>query len=107
LAFVQKGVSSTMEHLRRLARDHEAQAEGQRFLVVVVEGATADEAEALRTQLHLDFLVLGDANGALARRAGARFSPTTLTLDERGIVTKFEVGLDATNHDTGAVAEAE
>ena len=67
---------------------------GGSTLVFVVEGASVEEADALRKRWQLDMPVFPDQGGALTRAAGVRFSPSTLTLDDGGRLVGYAPGID-------------
>jgi hypothetical protein len=93
LVFVQKGHSSSLTQLERLGREYPRRGEDKPFDAIVVDGADAEEAEALRRELNLDFPAFPDPDGTLTRRAGVPFAPTIITLDEDGRVTGCEMGV--------------
>jgi hypothetical protein len=80
LAFLHPGSPASAIELDRLRRE----ADGG-FVAVVLDG----EGEA---QLADEFAILRDPRGALAARLGVRHWPTTLRLNELGIVRAVEVG---------------
>jgi hypothetical protein len=110
LVFVQKGASSTLTQLSRLAREqqqHAAQTDENPFVAVVVEGANAREAEALRAETGADFPMLPDPDGAVTRRAGVRLSPTVMTLDPFGRLAGVDMGVDPGERHGSRTGEAE
>jgi len=70
----------------------------------VVDGATADEAERLVSGLGDDVVAVPDPAGAIAGRFGVRYWPTTLSVNELGVVTAHQVGLDHAAHGKGEAA---
>ena len=61
---------------------------------LVVEGASADEVAQLRRSLPQGIVAIPDPDGTISRGFGVRAWPTTMTVNELGLVTGFDVGLD-------------
>lgn len=93
LVFVQKDHSSSLVQLERLGREELDREPGDLFVAAVVAGADVGEAERLHAELKLGFPVFPDPDGAITRRAGVRFWPTMLTLDDLGRLAHFAMGL--------------
>jgi hypothetical protein len=101
LVFVQNDSDSSRTRLRQLSGDFGESAGGP-LVVVVVDGANAREAEALRTDLHADAVVLADPSGTMTDRFGITVWPTTIGLDPRGRVTAVATGAEPLRDDRSA-----
>ncbi|MGB7926386.1 MAG: hypothetical protein WCF57_24305 [Pyrinomonadaceae bacterium] len=106
LVFIHKDSSSAVAQLARLRREYADRAEDQAFVAIVIAGANAEEAEALRTEMNLDIPTFPDPNGTLTRRAGVRLSPSTLTLDDLGRLVGFEMGVNVTDNSSSVPPDA-
>jgi hypothetical protein len=73
---------------------------------VVLEGASPDEAEALRSRLNIRWPVFPDPNGQVTRRAGVPFWPSALMLDATGTVAGYELGAAPAARDSGEPQQA-
>jgi hypothetical protein len=82
VSFVRKDSSAAAELLSRLREEHSEQSEDDPGVVVVLDGATDDEAEQLTESLGPAVTVVPDPVGALASAAGVRFWPTTVAMDD-------------------------
>jgi hypothetical protein len=70
-------------------RDEEGPA-----LVMVIEGADAREAEALKNELGIEGMIaVADPTGAITGRFGVGVWPTTIALDASGVVLEVSTGL--------------
>jgi hypothetical protein len=94
LVFVHKDSASAVPHLRSPKRRQPDRIEAAPYQAVIVEGANAEEADALRKVWELDIPIFPDPNGTLTRAAGVRFSPSTLTVDDIGRLAGYEVGVN-------------
>ena len=83
VSFARKDSSASAEELHRLRDGHGERSEDEPGVVVVLDGATTDEAQELTESLGPVFTVVGDPDGALARGLGVRFWPTTVTFDNQ------------------------
>jgi len=61
--------------------------------VVVVDRATAREAEALKDASGVDFVAVPDLAGAIGDDIGVDTWPTTMTVDVTGTVSDVEIGV--------------
>jgi hypothetical protein len=93
VAFVHAGSSASETAIRNLVGDYES-ADEQPMVSVVVDGASATDIERLKSQLHEDFVAIPDPEGAIARQAGVRVWPTTIVVNETGLVTRLDIGAD-------------
>ena len=98
LVFVHKDSAAAVALPARPWRDQADRVEDAPYLAIVVEGANADEAEALRKSWKLNIPTFPDQHGTLTRGAGVRFSPATLTLDDRGRLVGYELGVELGDH---------
>jgi hypothetical protein len=91
LIFIRKEQSTVLAPLRRSGAS--SLASGDLLVAAIVAGATSREVKRLQSELSLDFPVVADVSGALARQAGVRLWPTTLTLDHLGRLAGSEMGV--------------
>ncbi len=80
-----------VEQLRREQAESGEEDEGA-FLAVVIDGP--GEAAAIEAEQGDGYATIPDPVGVIARRFEVRHWPTTVRVDERGIVTAVEVGLN-------------
>jgi hypothetical protein len=92
-AFVQAASPSSEQRLVDLERERGELGDAGVQVSAIVDGATAEEADALKNKLGLEFDVLPDPGGAISNRFGIRIWPTTLTVDRMGRVAALESGL--------------
>jgi hypothetical protein len=97
VAFVGRGSTAAEVAVRTIADDHASRGD-ESSLIVVVDGAEADDVERLRPSLPEGVTLLPDAEGVISRRFGVRMWPTNIAINENGLVTAIEIGLDATEH---------
>ena len=62
-------------------------------IVVVVRGASAEEADAYATKFGKGVVAVPDPDGTITAEAGVRYWPTSLSVDETGVVTSVDLGL--------------
>jgi hypothetical protein len=82
VSFVRKDSSAAAELLSRLREEHREQTDDEPGVVVVLDGATDDEAEQLTESLGPAVTVVPDPDGTLASAVGVRFWPTTVAMDD-------------------------
>jgi hypothetical protein len=83
VSFVRKDSSAAAELLARLREQQGDQTDDDEpGVVVVLDGATDDEAEQLTESLGPAVTVVPDPDGALASAVGVRFWPTTVAMDD-------------------------
>src|SRR5207237_8523026 len=75
VSFVRKDSSAAAELLSRLREEHSQPTDDEPGVVVVLDGATDDEAEQLTACLGPAVTVVPDPDGALAGAVGVRFWP--------------------------------
>jgi hypothetical protein len=92
VTFVQRGSGSSEAQLRTLFRRHGQRDDAGPLVMVVVDGADAREAEALKHELGVDFVAVADPTGSITDRFGVGTWPTTVTLDQAGTVSGVEIG---------------
>ena len=63
-------------------------------IVVVVRGASGDEARAYAGRFGKGVIAVPDPDGRITADAGVGYLPTSLSIDELGMVTSVDVGLD-------------
>jgi hypothetical protein len=93
VAFVNKASAASEASLRKLAEEHGSR-EGGTFVVVVFDGARAEEIPHLKNSLPEGFLALPDPDALIARRLGVRVWPSSVRVHETGVVTGFDMGAD-------------
>ncbi len=82
VSFVRKDSSAAAELISRLREEHSEQTDDAPGVVIVLDGATEDEAEHLTENLGPAVTVVPDPDGALAGAIGVRFWPTTVAMDD-------------------------
>ena len=93
LNFWQSWSAPCIKELRRLQLLHEARGE-RAPVIVAVNGGEAGEAIAeVRRQHKLTFALVPDADQRLARLYGVACWPTTVAINEEGIVNRVQFGL--------------
>ncbi|MFZ0611484.1 MAG: TlpA disulfide reductase family protein [Desulfobacterales bacterium] len=96
VTFVQKHSAASAIHLRKLAGQYGQLADGEGPVVVAVcDGSDPREAEALKSELGLDFVVVPDPTGKITDQFGIGVWPTTIKLDRSGIVSEVKIGMAA------------
>ena len=93
LTFVQRNASSSHAHLRQLYADYGQHGDKAPLIVVVVDRADANQAESLKNELGIDFVTIPDPAGLIADRLGVGTWPTTVTVDDGGIVSAIATGV--------------
>lgn len=93
VTFIQPDSASSESRLRQLSSRYGQREDGP-AIVVVVNGADARQAEALKNELGLDFVVLPDPNRTISNRFGIGIWPTTMTIDRTGVVSAVDTGVD-------------
>jgi hypothetical protein len=86
VAFLQPDSEASRVELERLSRELGARDRDGGLVAVVIDG---EESEA---ELEREFATIRDPVGAIASRFGVRHWPTTVRLNELGIVTAVDVG---------------
>jgi hypothetical protein len=92
ISFVQPASRSSDVTLRALADRYGQDGAAGPLLFAVVDGVDDKGAQGMKDDLGIEFTLLGDSTGAVADRLGIRAWPTTLTLDQAGLVAAIEVG---------------
>lgn len=93
ITFVQKIGSSSHAHLRQLSADYGQHGEKAPPVLVIVDHADANEAESLKNELGIDFVMIPDRAGLIADRLSVSTWPTTVTVDEGGTVSEITTGV--------------
>jgi len=93
VTFVQKGSASSNAQLRKLSDQFGQRGKDGPLVVVVVDGANASEAEALKKEIGFNFVAFPDPSGGITDQFGVRIWPTTMTLDRLGKISETEVGI--------------
>ena len=94
--FVSVKSSSSAAALRRLT-EKSGSAGATMFTAVVVDGATSQEVEEMRSSLPDDVMAIPDPDGSISRRFGVRVWPSTVSINESGLITSFESGADSSS----------
>jgi hypothetical protein len=63
-------------------------------LAIVYGAKTVEESRAFAARFGEGVEGIPDPDGEIARSAGVRYWPTTMTIDELGLVTSVDVGID-------------
>lgn len=96
VVFVQNSPAS-LAKLEQLGGDPAHAADSEVRVAVVVDGRDA-EIERLTAELGLEPGAVADGDGVIADRFGVRMWPTTVTLNEVGVISELEIGADALGH---------
>jgi hypothetical protein len=60
----------------------------------VFDGATPEEIHELQRSLPEGVVAIPDPDGAISKRFGVRVWPSSISIDENGVITGFESGGD-------------
>lgn len=93
VTFVQRGSMASDSAIRRVREGSEGDR-NDTFVAVVVDGADDAALEGISGGLPRDAVAIADPHGTIARRFGVRVWPTTVMLNEHGLVTGFDMGAD-------------
>jgi hypothetical protein len=104
--FAQKEHAASLEYLSTFAGEQSPRSHDEASVIVVLEGASPDEAEALRSRLNIRWPVFPDPNGQITRRIGVPFWPSVLILDATGTVAGYELGAASRSRDSGEPQQA-
>lgn len=102
--FVTKNSRASEAAVRKLAS--ETSSGSEEFHAVVFEGSTAEEVEQLRQTLPENVMAIADPDGAISKRFGVRSWPSTVSVNEIGLVTSFESGVADVDQRSPASGEA-
>jgi len=92
--FAMAGETSSDTRIAQLAGERRGEEDDDPAFVVVVRGATAEEARAFAAKAGEGAIGVPDPDGRIAEAAGVRYWPTSVSIDELGLVTAVDVGLD-------------
>jgi peroxiredoxin len=92
VCFVRANSESSERQLTRLEEQANAFARRGAQLIAIVDQVDAHTAHAIKHKLALNYHVAGDPDSAITRRWGIRLWPTTVFIDESGIVERVELG---------------
>jgi hypothetical protein len=92
LIFVKAGHEPSLVELQAFAAEVETRSETAPVGAVVAD-ADAEAVDRLKAELGLDLPLFPDPDGDITRRAGVRFSPSRLQLDEEGRLTGVRMGI--------------
>jgi hypothetical protein len=91
VTFVSKGSMASEAALRKLS----AEGEGSESVrAVVFDGASADDLDEIRASLPPGVMAIPDPEGTIARRFGVRTWPSSISINEGGLVSAFNSGID-------------
>jgi len=94
--FVSVKSASSAAAIRKLTAKS-GSAGAAMFTAVVVDGATSQQVEAMRGTLPDDVMAIPDPDGVISRRFGVRVWPSTVSINESGLITAFESGADSSS----------
>jgi hypothetical protein len=93
VVFAMAGSAPSETRVAQLAGQRRADTEDA--VVAIVRGATTrEEAEAFAARVGEGVFGIPDPDGKLSAQAGVSYWPTSVTIDELGLVTGVDVGLD-------------
>ena len=93
VTFVTKRSAAMEAAIRKVTGAREGRTTEQ-FSVVIVDGASAEEIEELSRSLPEGIMAIPDPDGTISKHFGVRVWPSSVTLNEIGRVTGFEMGTD-------------
>jgi hypothetical protein len=93
LVFVQKHSKASISHLRKLRARHDQEGERAIFIIAVFDETSQREAEALKEELGLDVVALGDPEGRITDRFRIGIWPTTIKMGRGGVVSDVQLGI--------------
>jgi hypothetical protein len=97
VTFVSKGSMASEAALRKLS----AEGEGSESVrAVVFDGASADDLDEIRASLPPGVMAIPDPEGTIARRFGVRTWPSSISINEGGLVSAFNSGIDDAGDDS-------
>lgn len=94
LCFVRTDSESSNAQIAALDRQADVFARRSALVVAIVADADASAARALKETLAVSHYVAGDPDGAITRRWGIRLWPTTVVINEQGIVERVQLGAE-------------
>jgi peroxiredoxin len=94
VCFAQAWATPCLAQLRRLERLRNTLERDGASVIALVEGTEYREAEELAKALGLTYCVALDSHGAIAAEFGVRIWPTTIVIDETGLVAAIHMGAD-------------
>jgi hypothetical protein len=94
VTFVSKGSAASEAAIRKLASENGSDT-NERSRAVVFDGASAEEVNDLRERLPEGVIAVPDPDGAISRRFGVRVWPSSVAINESGLITEFESGVEA------------
>ncbi len=103
--FVRKNSTSSEAAIRKLASET-GRASSSALNAVIFDGSTAEEVEQLRGSLPEGVTAIADPDGSISRRFGVRVWPSTLSMNETGLITGFESGVSDSDSGTTRSEEA-
>jgi peroxiredoxin len=92
LNFWQSWSAPCIKELRRLQLLHEAGGERTPVIVAVNGGEARDVIAEVRRQHKLTFALVPDADQRIARRYGVACWPTTVAINQEGIIERVQFG---------------
>jgi hypothetical protein len=101
VTFVSKNSMSSEAAIRKLSAEGESSESAR---AVVFDGTTAEEIDELRASLPPGVMAIPDPDGNIARRFGVRTWPSSISINERGLVTAFRSGTADGSDDSGEAA---
>lgn len=104
LCFVRADSESSDAQLTRLDRQVDIFSGRGSEVIAIVDQADERSAHALKHRLALNFHVSSDPDSTITRSWGIRLWPTTVLIDEYGLVESVQLGADP---DTQAIRQAE
>jgi hypothetical protein len=102
VVFAQKGSAASQAAIRRALRARGDDQEGRPVLAVVYDRTGVQEPGDVHGTEEDGVVTLPDPDGRIATVLGIRTWPTTVSIDEHGIVTAVDIGLEDGGHESGA-----
>jgi peroxiredoxin len=92
LFFWKSWSSACLSELRRMQRLHERQSRRHGLILAINDGESDERIEAVRRRYGLTLPLIADPRRLISRRYGLPGWPTTVTIDERGVVSRIIMG---------------
>ncbi len=92
LTFWKSWSAPCLKELRRLESMHTRAGRGEAFILAVNDGEDPQRVAEIYREHHLTFAVIADPHRQIARRYRVTCWPTTVSIDENGVVNRVHLG---------------
>jgi hypothetical protein len=104
VVFTMAGSAASDMRLAQITGERGAEGDGGAVVAIVHGAKTRDEAEGYASKFGEDVVAIPDPDGKISESAGVRYWPTSVTVDEVGLVTAVDVGVDGLERPGGRTA---